>query len=206
MSVTVSADLFDELADYFEQMPAVTTEAARLAINDTARGPAIKLARDEMYGQVNFPAGYLGSDRLFVGKLARNSDLEAVVVGRDRPTSLARFATNATPGQRGVRVEVHKGQSKMMKKAFIVRLRAGRTVDGQTFNVGLAIRLAPGEKLTNKNFPSEVHASSLGPNVVLLYGPSVDQVFRSVSGDIAPAVADSAASEFFRQFARLSNG
>ncbi|WP_281686689.1 hypothetical protein [Pseudomonas citronellolis] len=206
MSVSVTADLFDELERYFDELPQVTTEAARLAINDTARGPAISLSREEMYDQVNFPAGYLGSDRLFVAKFAKNNDLEAVVTGRDRPTSLARFATNPTPGQRGVTVQVHKGHSKMMKKAFIVKLRAGRTMDGQTFNVGLAIRLAPGEKLINKTLPAEVYATSLGPNVVLLYGPSVDQVFRSVSTEVAPAVADHAVSEFYRQFARLSNG
>ena len=204
MSVSVTADLFEELADYFERMPQITTEAARIALNDTVRGPGLRMARDAMYDEIAFPAGYLGPDRLFVSKLASNADLEASITGRDRPTSLARFATNARPGQRGVTVEVHRGNSKVMKKAFVVKLRSGRTMDGKTFNVGLAIRLAPGEKLMNKNLPVEAYATKLGPNVVLLYGPSVDQVFRSISAEIQPDVADSAANAFLRQFARLS--
>lgn len=207
MSVSVTGDIFDELESYFERMPQQTTEAARMAINDTVRGPALKLARDEIYDQVNFPGGYLGNDRLGVTKLARNNDLEAIITGRDRPTSLARFALNPKPGQRGpIQVQVHKGSTKVMKKAFIVKLRSGKTMDGKTFNLGLALRLAPGERLQNKTLPSEVYATSLGPNVVLLYGPSVDQVFRSVASDIQPDVADLAVNEFFRQFARLTNG
>lgn len=206
MSVTVIADLLKDTEEFFQRMPAAATQAARMALNDTARGPALKMARDEIYDQVNFPAGYLGNDRLFVSKLARNDDLEASITGRDRPTSLARFATRAQVGQRGVEVQVHRGNTKFMKKAFIVKLRAGRAMDGKQHNLGLAIRLAPGEELINRNFPSEVHATRLGPNVLLLYGPSVDQVFRSVSSDIQPQVLDAATTEFFRQFARLTNG
>jgi hypothetical protein len=33
-----------------------------------------------------------------------------------------------------------------------------------------------------------------------LYGPSVDQVFRSVAVDIAPVILESLALEFLRQF------
>lgn len=205
MTVSVVSDLFDELADYFEQLPAQSNQAALLAINDVARGSAMRYARDQILDEVNFPAGYLSKDRLGVAKLARAHDLEAVIRGRDRATSLARFASNPKPGQRGVQVEVSKGSIKTIKKGFIVRLRSGRTLDGQTFNLGLAIRLAPGEKLHNKNFAADTFAtSSLGNGVVLLYGPSVDQVFRWVSQDIQPKVADDVSSEFFRQFARLT--
>lgn len=205
MSVSITGELFKQLEDYFDRMPDVSTEAAMLAINDTTRGKAMTLARNEILDQVNFPTGYLNKDRLSIGKLARKHDLEAVIVGRDRPTSLARFVKNPQPGQRGVQVEVHKGSVKTMKKAFVVRLRAGRTLDGQTFNVGLAIRLAPGERLENKRFSTETFASaSLGKGVVLLYGPSVDQVFRWVANDIQPEVGDEVADQFFRQFARLS--
>jgi len=206
MSVTVVADIFEDLSDYFEQMPDNATVAARIALNYAARNPAMKLARKEMYDQVNFPQGYLNNDRLAVTKYAEDNDLEAIVTGRDRPTSLARFASNPKPGQRGVEVQVHKGSTKIIKRGFIVKLRAGKTMDGKTFNVGLAIRLSQGETLSNKNFPAQVYAKSLGPNVILLYGPSVDQVFRSVSSDIQPEVADAAAAEFFRQFARLNDG
>ncbi|WP_329502985.1 hypothetical protein PCP35_09245 [Pseudomonas aeruginosa] len=197
---------FDIPADYFERMPEDVTQAVRMAINDVAKGPALRRAREEVGDQVNFPAGYLTGDRLGVSKLARNHDLEAVITGRDRPTSLARFVRNPRPGQRGVMVEVHKGSAQYMKKAFLLRLRSGRVMDGQTFNIGLAIRLAPGEKIHNRREAANVNYSSLGNGVVLLYGPSVDQVFRSVSDDIAPEVGDMAVAEFWRQFARLTNG
>lgn len=205
MTISVVGDLFEDLADYFEKLPAVSNQAALLAINDVARGSGLRLSREHILDEVNFPAGYLNKDRLGVAKLARAHDLEAVIRGRDRATSLARFVNNPKPGQRGVQVEVHKGSVKTIKKGFIVRLRSGRTLDGQNFNVGLAIRLAPGEKLINKNFALDTFAtSSLGSGVVLLYGPSVDQVFKWVSQDIQPEVADDVTSEFFRQFARLS--
>ena len=207
MSVTVVADLFPALEDYFGKLDDVVTEAARFSINDTARGPAMQLARAEMYDQINFPKGYIDNNRLFVSKFAKNNDLEAIVTGRDRPTSLARFVTGgARPGTKSVEVMVNKGNSKIIKRGFLIKLRSGKTMDGTTFNVGLAIRLAPGERLQNKSLPASVFASSLGPNVVLLYGPSVDQVFKSVASDIQPDVADAAVTEFFRQFARLSNG
>lgn len=198
MSVEISANLFDELDDYFERMPGVADHAAQLAINDTARGTAMQLARQQMMEEINFTPAYL-KERLSIEKYAKRNDLEAIISGRDRPTSLARFATNARAGQRGnIRVEVEKGSTKVLKKAFILNLKSG--------NLGLAIRLAPGEKLMNKNLPVDVNYSSLGNGVVLLYGPSVDQVFRGVASDIQPAVADAAVTEFFRQFARLSNG
>jgi hypothetical protein len=44
----------------------------------------------------------------------------------------------------------------------------------------------------------------LAPNVLLLYAPSVDQVFRTVGETETPAVLDMMGNEFFRQFARLS--
>ncbi len=197
MSAEISANLFDDLVDYFTRLPDVAEKAAQLAINDTVRGDAMQLARHQMMEEVNFSSAYL-RQRLTVEKFARPGDLEAILSGRDRPTSLARFATNAKAGQRGVTVQVRKGSSKVLKKAFIINLKNG--------NLGLAIRLGPGETLSNKTFPATVFSRSLGGSVVLLYGPSVDQVFQSVAGDIQPAVADAAAAQFFRQFARLSNG
>lgn len=202
--ITVLADAFKDLEQYFDGLPGVTTTAARLALNDTARGPAMKLARMKMNSEISFPTGYLNKDRLYVDKLATNADLEAVITGRDRATSLARFATSGSVGSRGgVTVSVAKGSSTSLKKAFLVKLRQGKTMDGSTFNVGLAIRLAPGETIQNR---TSTHMTMLSGNVALLYGPSVDQVFKSVASDIAPNVADEVATEFFRQFTRLSNG
>ena len=208
MSTRIVATGLEEFGDFLELAPEVVPMAARMAINDVAKRSGINLARREIMEQVNFPSGYLSNDRLFVAKLARDDDLEAIIIGRDRPTSLARFATGPIrAGQRGVRVAVHKGEAVMMRKAFIVPLY-GRSGDGS--NLGLAIRLKPGERIYGRreagNVDYNVFKRDKNGTIVLLYGPSVDQVFRSVADDIAPELADDVTSEFFRQFARMTNG
>lgn len=198
MSVSVIADALSGVADYFEKLPDVATQAAALAINTVSQREALPMIRREMRDQLDFPEGYLETqDRLAVVRKANRNTLSATIRGRDRPTSLARFRT---PGQnsantrgRGVAVKLKRGQTRKLRKGFLLPLRNG--------NVGLAVRLKPGETLTNSSAAVE-----LGNNVYLLYGPSVDQVFQTVSGDVGPKVIDSVANEFFRQFARLSSG
>lgn len=204
--IEIESNPFEGIESYFDGLPGITTTAARIALNDTARGPALRLARMQMNQEINFPTGYLNKERLSVDRLATDTNLEAAISGRDRATSLARFATSGAVGKRGgVTVQVSKGNSTLLKKAFLIRLKRGRQMDGANYNVGLAIRLGPGETIQNKTMPNTASAS-LGNGVVLLYGPSVDQVFKGVASDIAPNVADEAATEFFRQFTRLSNG
>jgi hypothetical protein len=87
-----------------------------------------------------------------------------------------------------------------LSKAFLVRLRAGQgPVQDGAFNLGLAIRLRKGETISNK-----VQMVPFGGGLYLLYGPSVDQVFRGVASENAPLLADAFADEFFRQFVRLA--
>ena len=69
--------------------------------------------------------------------------------------------------------------------------------------MGLAIRLKPGETLDNKTQAATV---KLGPNVYLLYGPSVEQVFANVAEARVPEITNQVSNQFFRQFARLSSG
>lgn len=206
MSVRTFSEGLEEFADFLSVAPGIATDAARMAINDVAKRSGLSLARREISDQVNFPTGYLSNDRLAVTKLARNDDLEAIITGRDRPTSLARFAVGGIrPGQRGIRVAVHKGGSVMMRRAFAVPLYGS---SGSGSNIGLAIRLKAGERLYGRNESTSYSVFKRDKNgtIVLLYGPSVDQVFRSVADDIAPELADDVSAEFFRQFARMSNG
>lgn len=203
----VDAIGLDGALQYFKQVPEIATQAARMAINDVANRGALSLARKEMMLQINFDASYLRGDRLGVVKTATNADLSAVIRARTRATSLARFATPGQPiGQNravgGVRVRVKKGGSSTLRSAWLVRLRSGKSLTDDNFNVGLALRIKPGESVPGKK---SVHKAWLVPGqVALLYGPSVDQVFRDVSGDIAAPVADMVTAEFFRQFSRLS--
>ena len=71
-----------------------------------------------------------------------------------------------------------------MGRAFVMELRGG--------NRGLAIR-TDGSKPRGAYKPKPI-----GKNLFLLYGPSVDQVFRTVSEDVAPDVADELEVEFNR--------
>lgn len=193
MTVAVIASALDDLKSYFEALPDIATEAAFLAVNDTARD-TIPTARRAMTSQVNFPKGYLSTERLGIQRKATRNSLEAVIAGRDRPTSLARFAPGATPEnskRRPLFVEVKTGQRVKLKRAFLVRLRNN--------NIGLAVRLPPGQTLQNSE-----KAVRLDNNVYLLYGPSVDQVFRGVAEDLTPDISAMVSRNFLRQFARLS--
>lgn len=147
--------------------------------------------------QVAFPAEYLGANRgrLTVSRRATNNALEGSITGYHRPTSLARFASGSTARKgmkaEGVRVEVKPGVARLMRRAFLIKLPAGNT-DTKS-NLGLAIRTREGQRPSKAFRPAR-----LGKNLWLLYGPSVDQVFKTVSSDEAPGAADYLEAEFLR--------
>lgn len=178
-----------------ESLPQNILTAAARAINrttDRARTSAARQIREE----VAFPASYLNPSqgRLVVSKKANAESLEGVISARTRATMLARFAGGGTPGKAGVTVEVAPGFAKYLKRAFLIRLPAGRGGDVETkSNLGVAIRLKEGEVIQNKRVMSRIKG-----NLYLLYGPSVDQVFKSVREDIGPETSDFLADEFSR--------
>jgi len=175
--------------------------AASQAINKTTRDKRAKAAR-AIRDQINLPARYVSPSGkgLYVSKHASPSSLEGVITARGRPTSLARFA-QGTPraGKSGVVVEVQPGRARFMKRAFPIKLPQGSAFDIETkFNLGLAIRLRPGERLQNK-----VKARRVEKGLYLLYGPSVDQVFRAndgdgVANDLVPEIERDLSNEFLR--------
>ncbi len=207
MSARIAAVNLLDIDEFLSSQPEKTREAAKLAINGIATRKAVPQMRRAMREEVNFPAGYLENpERFGVTRQATTSDLSATITARFRPTSLARFA----PGQSfegarrtgGVNVKVNKtGGGARINRAFFVRLRQGKdTIDGS--NLGLAIRLKPGEQLRGRK--KGASGVELAPNLYLLYGPSVDQVFREVSVAESPQVADQLQKEFLRQYVRLS--
>jgi hypothetical protein len=187
------------LEDMAALRKSVRLEAVRALNTAAERGRTMgaRAIRDE----INFPAAYLspGQKRLYVSKKATRTDLEARIRARARPTSLARFTTGATAiNKAGVTVSVQPGKARFMKRAFLVRLKAGAGAIETRSNLGLAVRLKPGETLRNKN-----EVRRLDSNLYLLYGPSVDQVFRARDGsgvaeDISPEIADILEKEFLR--------
>lgn len=207
MSARITAVNLLDIEEFLETRPDKARKAARLSINDTTARQAMPMFRGAMRQEVNFPTGYLeDKDRFAQTKKATDTDLTAVVTARHRPTSLARFAVGGTnfegARRRGaVNVRVNKGGgAQRIGGAFFVKLRRGRdTSDG--FNVGLAIRLKPGQTLRGRKKGGS--GVMLAPDLYLLQGPSVDQVFRDVSVSESPKVADALVKEFTRQWIRL---
>ncbi len=188
-----------DFGKFVEQLPEVTVKAAKFSLNDTVQKKGLPRFRRAIGEQIAFPGGYLNRERLGITKKATTTDLSVAVTARFRPTSLARFASGQTvEGSRRtqqVRVRVKRGRSSTIQGAFLVRLRGA--ADG--FNVGLAIRLKAGERLRGSQA-----ARRLDNNVYLLYGPSVDQVFRTVAVEETDAVLLDLEVEFRRQFVRLA--
>ncbi len=193
-----------DLERYLTAFPGKAHEAARIAINYAADGPALKLLRAGIQAQIAFPTGYLNDpSKIRVSSHATNANLVASVSTRQRATSLARFAAAAYPQPKGtpLAVTVRPGHTETLKGAFLVRLRRGASVSEDNFNVGLAVRLKPGDSLRNVKSGRTVQ---LDKNLFLLYGPSIDQVFDEVAEEQSDAIGSEVASEFTRQLARLT--
>ncbi|WP_234246193.1 phage tail protein [Billgrantia desiderata] len=199
-AIVVAVEGIESLPDLDAMTPAIE-RAARQAVN-AATDRGLTWSSEEIRKQVNFPASYLrGQDsRLKVVKRAKGSDLESVIRGRFEPTSLARFATGTRKQHRkagGVTLEIKPGSATFMRRAFLVGLQAGDPAVRNLKNVGLAIRMPRGQR------PSAAYKPRpFGDNLWLLYGPSVDQVFRTVAPDVEPRVSAYLDREFRRLLER----
>ena len=158
-------------------------------------------SRRRILGQINFPTSYLdpSGGRFYVSRLATRAKPEAAITAKRRPTSLARFIVGTpTPNKAGVTVSVGKGKTETLRRAFVIKLRAGSAPIDTKSNLGLAVRLKRGETLRNKN-----SMIKMANGLYLLYGPSVQQVFLDNSGegvaqDVAPYALDKLEDEFDR--------
>ncbi|MGH8074287.1 MAG: hypothetical protein ACREO4_09455 [Lysobacter sp.] len=207
MTVEVTFRGLDDVRKMVAGIPETVDRASAFAINEAARYGQAESSR-RIREQVAFSARYVGSaedpnSRLRVSKRAKPGDLEAVIAGRTRPTSLAQFVQGSFKRNRPVRVKVSatKG-AQMIPNAFPMKLRRGTGVyNPENANVGLAIRLGKDEAVRNKRQMVQVSGS-----LYLLYGPSVDQVFRDVRFDVQAPVGDVLESSFLRNFARFNRG
>lgn len=198
MSISLEVTGLDEIEQALLAIPQRATDAARIALNDTMSGPGLVLLRTDTQEEVNFPAGYVDKEKLYLKQRAQNNKLEVRIAARARATSLARFAQAGTKvnGKAGVNVQVHRGKTIYLKRAFLIKLRSGATA---LDNIGLAIRLKPGERLQNSD-----KAINLGKNLYLLYGPSVDQVLYGVATKDTQQVLGMIGVEFRRQMQRTA--
>lgn len=199
-AISIETSVLDSVFRQLEDLTPTIHTAARIAINDTMDRKGMALLREKILQQTAFPAGYFKlPKRLYVKQKAYNDNLEGVIEARGRATSLARFVQGSPGfrGKQGLKVQVNPGAYKAMPGAFLLRLNAGAGVTQDNFNVGLAVRLKPGQALNKRS------STQLGHNLHLLYAPSVDQNFRDVAEEQSPAVADLVEEQFWRQFDRL---
>lgn len=170
--------LFVEGSFDVEELTGLDTDkierAAYRAINYTA-DKSRKFGADAIRQEVNFPASYLTpkGGRLTVTRTAGPGYLESIITGRQRATSLARFVTGGSVGKPGVKVNVKPGRVEELKRGFLMKLKSGTNFDTSN-NMGLAVR-------TNGQKPQSAYKPvRINDRLWLLYGPSVDQVFRGV--------------------------
>jgi hypothetical protein len=170
------------------------------ALNKTTRDARVEAAR-RIGEEINLPKRSLGpaAGNLTVSKMAQRASLESRIKAKGRPTSLAKFS-KGTPGRgAGVTVEVKPGQASFLRKAFLIKLPQGNTLTDTRFNLGLAIRLAPGERMANK-----FQQVQISKGLYLLYGPSIQQVFLNNAGKgVAKDISDPSADALEREFIRL---
>jgi hypothetical protein len=202
---------------FVRALPDAIDKAKLPAVNTTTRFAYAESSRG-IREQVSFARTYLGSptsgNRLKVTKWATPRSAEAVIEGRKRATSLARFATDRSLGRRrnGVSVQVAPGRRKQIPGAFLIKLRSGASLNEDQYNIGLAFRLRPGNVVRNKRrmvqYSTRVRSGrkKADTSIYLLYGPSVDQVFRDVAVRVEPRVSDKLESEFLRQLSRFASG
>lgn len=200
--MNINADGLDEVRRLFKQQPQIALQAARLAVNEAARFGRVQSSR-QITGEVNLPKGYV-DDRLHVS-LSKSGEPVASITGRWRPTSLARFVMRRPVRGRPIKVRVKaSGGTRTLDKAFPVKLRAGTSTETK-FNTGIAVRIKKGGELRNSHAAKLLSEDKHG-SVYLLYGPSINQVFRDVRYKVEAPIAERLSSEFIRQYQRLNRG
>lgn len=174
--------------DDLEKLDPKIADTLRQAINETSQEARRRGARS-MEKQVNFPRGYLTGQagRLGIAKYATKADPMAIVRGRDKPTSLARFVQGKPElRKKGVNVSVKPGTSEFMPSAFLIKLGNN--------NIGLAFHSKDGKRPARGG-------KQLSKNTWLLYAPSVDQVWDETREELKPELEELLRDKFDRIFA-----
>ena len=194
-------------SDHFRAFPEAIKAALPTALNDAARN-ARRLGAAQMVREINFPKGYLDLPNRFVAyPFATNDNPVVRITGRGRGTSLYRFAEgDPTPeatrrrGAGGITVQVKPGVTKTIKGAFAVRLRAGRSITDDNYNLGVAVKVKNGRLVDAELNKYKFDSAQLAGDLYVLYGPSVAQAFDLIAPEIVPEVTSDFADEFRRLF------
>lgn len=187
------------LANWERQLtlfPERARQAMAIAINQTAKRDAAVSIRKEMMQQVAFKRNYLVRHTP-VRANASSRKLSAKITARDRPTMLARFATDRRIPKRqtGVRVKVKPSRSVFMKKAWL------HDFGDNGSNLAVMVRTKNGQPPKGVLHGGARYVS--GMDAWILYAPSIDQLMGDVVEDKRELISKSVEREFLRQFNRL---
>jgi len=184
----------DTAKQAFAELPANLKAALIKTINSVV--PDVReLAIERITGQVSLTKAYV-KGRLYVSQRANNTDPTAVISGRVRSTQLRRYqgtqlyTAAKLPGKRrlaGTSVQVKAGKgSTVLKHTWLIKLKHGDTDARAGLTMGIAERTGKGRN-----------------DYKILYGPSVDQVWRGVKDEITPEVEAKLEDEWRRQMREL---
>lgn len=175
-------------------LPANMRKALVAAVNAVVPD-AYSLSVERITEQVALTKTYVKS-RLYVSQTATVQDPMAVISGRVRSTQLRRYqgkqlyTAAKLPGKRrlaGTSVRVKAGgQTKVLNHAWIIKLKYGDLDAKAGMTMGIAMRTGTGRN-----------------DYRILYGPSVDQIFRDVKDEIRPEVEQMLATEWVKQMAGI---
>lgn len=199
--ITIDLENLVSLERMFKTFPERTANAARLAINQTAKREALSRIRQDMRKQINWKASYLNNpDKTGVAKYATRGSLVAAIYARDQPTMLNRFRSNpnAMPSKTtsGVKVKVKPASTKVMKHAFVHQFR-------KSGNIGILTRTKGGGAMPPSGITHGGGRYIQSMRAWLLYAPSVDQVMWDTAKQNQARIAKYLEVEFLRQFNRL---
>jgi hypothetical protein len=204
-AISIDASELKNLLPFLDKIPAKVDEAAHLAVNEAARFARVQSSR-EIFKQVNLLKGYI-DERLKVAFAQKGAEPEAVITGRWRATSLSRFVLRDPQRGKPISVRVKRGGPVRKVKGFGVRLNAGAGRTDTKFNKGIVVRVAKGSALKKTEGAKFLEKfSNEKTDAYLLYGPSINMVFRTVKEDVSGIVSGRLRNEFIRQLTRLNNG
>jgi hypothetical protein len=210
----IRVDFSKDFSRSFDGLQDAVRKSAAFALNEGARFGRVRQI-DKMADEINLPRSYM-SRRMDVAKAYPGQPvLQAKLRGTHVPVSLSRFLARpslrntpnarSTVGKVSVRV-LKKGAAKDMKRAFLVRLRKGKELTSDQYNVGLAMRLPNSAAVTGRKKPLRALDRGTRTSLFLLHGPSVDQLFRrevDTEHALNQPVLNAIEREFFRQLKRL---
>lgn len=178
----------------FSDLPVKLKAALIKTINNVV--PDVRsIAIERITEQVALSKSYV-QGRLFVSQRANNTDPTAVISGRVRSTQLRRYkgtqlyVSAKLPGKKrlaGTSVQVKTGRgASVLKHTWLIKLKHGETDARAGLTMGIAERTGK-----DRN------------DFKILYGPSVDQVWRDVKDEITPDVEKLLEAEWLRQMRDL---